>query len=85
MNPTKIEFNPLFLMRLIHLMRQGNVAKAIELGSDEIEAALDAYATGEADQGDGSGIVVVPTPQRMLTLFPKPPTDEFNSPKGPRP
>jgi hypothetical protein len=84
MSPTKIEFNPLFLMRLVHLMRQNRVAEAIEAGSDEIQAALDAYATGEDDQGDGTGIVMVPTPERMLALYPERPRDELNSPKGPR-
>lgn len=85
MSPTKIKFNPLFLMRLVHLMRQNRIIEAIEAGSDEIQAALDAHASGEGDQGDGTGIVVVPTPARMLALYPEPPRDEFNSPKGPRP
>jgi hypothetical protein len=85
MTPTKIEFNPLFLMRLIHLMRKNRIAEAIELGSDEIQAALDAYETGDDDQSDSGGIVVVPTPARMLAFYSEPPRDEFNPSKGPRP
>jgi hypothetical protein len=85
MTPTKIVFNDLFLMRLVDLMRQGRFAEAIEQGASEIQAALDAYEAGDDDQGDEGGIVIVPTPERMLTLYPEPPRDELNSPKGPRP
>ncbi len=86
MTPTKIVFNDLFLMRLVDLMRQGRFAEAIEQGASEIQAALDAYETGDDDQGDEGGIVIVPTPRRLLALrLDEPTTKDSNLPKGPRP
>jgi hypothetical protein len=81
-----IALNPLFVMRLVHLMRRGRIGEAIELGGSEVQAALDAYEAGDDDQGDEGGIVIVPTPARLLALsLNEPTTKDTYQPKGPRP
>lgn len=69
--PLRIVFFPLFLIRLIQMIRYGELEKAIEMAGREIRLARDRAelecAEG-SDQGGADGVIMVPSPSRAYEL-----------------
>ena len=75
----KIVFHPLFRMRLVQMIRHGEVREAIALAGRELRIARE-HRDDDGDESAG-GTVVVPIPSRAKKFG----YDNPSTPKGPKP
>lgn len=74
-----IMFHPLFRMRLVQMIRHGEIREAIALGGRELRIARGHY-DNEGEESAG-GIVMVPIPSRAKRFG----YDNSSTPEGPKP
>jgi hypothetical protein len=85
MTATRIQLHPLFLMKLVHMIRIGRIKEAIALGGNEVRIALERAQENEGDQDQEGGIIVVPSPERLSALDLAHTSDDLSQTKGLKP
>lgn len=75
----KIVFHRLFRMRLIQMVRHGEIREAIAFAGRELRIAREHY--DEDGEESAGGIVRVPIPSRAKKFV----TDNASTPEGPKP
>jgi hypothetical protein len=85
MTATRIHLHPLFLMKLVHMIRHGQIREAIALGGTEVRIALQAAQKNEGDGDEDGGIVIVPSPTRLGAFHLATTSDDLSQTKGLKP